>query len=96
MRNYIDPTTYTFSEAEWGEYAFVSRLDELIEALSNMSDMEGAVNALYKIFRFRASEDLLDEVYRLNPFINTPERPNFYQQKFRSAIFPELLRRMDY
>lgn len=96
MRAYLDPTLYAFTVEEWRDYAFVSRLDDLLASLQKFSEWEKLVDLLYKIFRFRGSEESLNAVYNLNPVLNDPERPLFYVQQFQNSILPEILRRTDY
>ncbi len=59
-------------------------------------DRELESDLLYKVFRFRCSSSVRDQIYKLNPFLNNPVRSNYYLNIFRSLILPELLRRIEY
>lgn len=96
MRNYINPSAYAYSNAEWNAFSFVDRLNDLIEFMLRCKNYEGQYKRAYDLVRFRSSDVVMDQVYLLNPHTSAPSAAAHYQQLYRSRIFPELLRRIDH
>lgn len=96
MRNYINPSVYAYTDSEWREFEFVDRMLGLVEFLDRCLDVEKPHDKQYDLIRFRASDDLLAEIHLMNPFITDGAAAPHYQQQYRSAILPGLMRRLRY
>lgn len=96
MRNYLNPTVFAYTDAEWDAFSFVGRLNDLVDFLVLCNELEEEHGRLYDLVRLRTSRSLMDFVYLLNPFMSQPGAAPHYQTLYRSRILPELLRRFDY
>lgn len=95
MKSYLDPIYLAITEQAWQNRVYAVIFASLNDYLNCLEKIEKNSNTLYKLIRFKFSEDLFSEIYNHNPFRNEPKVQNFYQNLFIKTL-EELTRRFDW
>jgi hypothetical protein len=95
MKNYLDPVYLVVNDATWKSRIYTHIFDCLNHNINYIEEVEKQSDALYKIIRFKFSEELFSEIYNHNPFKNDPSIEKFYLNVF-SKVLSDLSRRFDW
>ena len=95
MKNYLDPVYLVVNEDTWKTRVYAEIFESLVEIIDDIEEVEKDSNSLYKLVKFKFSEELFSKIYHYNPFKNEPSVENFYVKLF-SDVLSRLTRRIDW
>ncbi|HLO87114.1 MAG TPA: hypothetical protein VK203_19210 [Nostocaceae cyanobacterium] len=95
MKNYLDPVHLIVNETTWKSRIYANIFNSLTQSLEYIEEVEKDSNSLYKLVKFKFSQELFGAIYNHNPFKNDPTIGTFYVNIF-SKVLSDLTRRFDW
>jgi hypothetical protein len=93
LRYFLDPALFCYDIPEWEDRKF-DRLERLLAFLVQVEMTEETFRA--RDWKFRFSDDLMSDIFEVNPFRNEPDVSEHWKNVFSNQILPSLSRRVIY
>ena len=94
MRYFVDPALFCYEVSDWENRNF-DRLERFLAFIVQIESIEEALSTA-RDWKFRFSDELMGDIYDVNPFKNEPDVSGHWQHIFAQRLLPSLSRRVIY